>query len=129
MYQVPPSVWNAIAKTQELRNPSFRQLMAMPEEKMLKALDEQAKALTASKVPDSVISAYQEIAPLLAENEAISKYIEQTGNSSLRSALPEILSAPEAVSIASKDRSLSKSEQQLLLKMLQPLAPMTSINV
>src|SRR5690554_2122230 len=128
MYQVPTSVWNKIAQTQELANPSFRQLMAMPERQMLKALDEQAKALTKSKVPDAVISAYQEIAPLLAESQAISAYIETTDSSSLRSALPEILSAAEAVSIASKDRSLSSSEKQLLLRMLTPLEPATSIN-
>lgn len=129
MHQVPASVWNEIARTQELRNPSFRQLMAMPQDKMLKELGRQAEALTANKVPDSVINAYQAMAPLLAENEAISQHIEQTGNSSLRASLPEILNAPEAVAIASKDRSLSRSEKKLLLTMLKRLEPATSINV
>lgn len=129
MHQVPASVWNEIARTQELRNPSFRQLMAMPQDKMLKELGRQAEALTANKVPDSVINAYQAMAPLLAENEAISQHIEQTGNLSLRAALPEVLNAPEAVAIASKDRSLSRSEKKLLLTMLKRLEPSTSINV
>lgn len=129
MRQVPARIWNEIAKSERLLNPSFQQLMAMPQRSMDSALNSQAKALEQSRVPDSVIVAYQEIAPLLAESQAISRYIDRTGSFSLRNALPEILSAAEAVSIASKDRSLSSSEKQLLLKMLTPLEPPTSINV
>lgn len=128
MYQVPARVWNAIAATGSLRNPSFKILMAMPEEQMLKDLDEQAKVLAKRGVSDSVISAYQELAPLLAEHEAISRYINQTGNFDLRAALPEILSPQEAVAIAAKDRLLSASDKTQLKQMLTRLAPTTSLN-
>jgi hypothetical protein len=126
MHQVAASVWNEIAKSQELRNPSFRLLMAMPQDKMTEALASQADALEKSGTPISVINAYQEIAPLLAEHQAISSYINQTGNSDLREAMPEVLSAPEAVAIASLERPLSRSEQATLLQMLQPLTPAIS---
>lgn len=129
MYQVPARVWNEIAASEELASPSFERLMKMNDEQILQALDEQAKVLEARGVPDSVIVAYQRLAPLLAENEAISRYINRTGNTSLREALPEILNAEEAVVIATQDQPLSKSEQQTLLDMLKRLEPETSLNV
>ena len=129
MHQVPARVWNEIAASEELASPSFERLMKMNDEQILQALDEQAKVLEARGVPDSVIVAYQRLAPLLAENEAISRYINRTGNTSLREALPEILNAEEAVVIATQDRPLSKSEQKILLDMLKRLEPETSLNV
>lgn len=129
MYQVPARIWNEIAASEELVNPSFERLMKMNDEQILQALDEQAKVLEARGVPDRVIVAYQMLAPLLAENEAISRYINRTGNTSLREALPEILNAEEAVVIATQDRPLSKSEQKTLLDMLKRLEPASSLNV
>lgn len=129
MYQVPARVWNEIAASEELASPSFERLMKMNDEQILQALDEQAKVLEARGVPDSVIVAYQRLAPLLAENEAISRYINRTGNTSLREALPEILNAEEAVVIATQDQPLSKSEQKTLLDMLKRLEPASSLNV
>lgn|SRR5690554_4780670 len=129
MHQVPARVWNEIAASEELASPSFERLMKMNDEQILQALDEQAKALEARGVPDSVIVAYQRLAPLLAENEAISRYINRTGNTSLREALPEILNAEEAVVIATQDQPLSKSEQKTLLDMLKRLEPASSLNV
>lgn len=129
MYQVPARVWNEIAASEELVNPSFQKLMQMTQEQLTQALESQAKVLEARGVPDSVIVAYQRLAPLLAENEAISRYINRTGNTSLREALPEILNAEEAVVIATQDRPLSKSEQKTLLDMLKRLEPETSLNV
>lgn len=127
MNQVAAAVWNAIASSQELQNPSFKILMAMPQDEMTQALEEQANVLEQNGTPASVINAYQQMAPLLAENQAISAYINQTGNSDLRAAMPEVLNAPEAVAIASQERPLSRSEQATLLQMLQPLTPATSI--
>ena len=123
MHQIPSSLWNQIAKTQTLINPSFQVLMSMPAKQMHQTLENQAQALSNNQVPDNVINSYQQIAPLLAENQAISQYINQTDNLSLRQALPEVLTAAEAVAIASRDRLLSKSEQMQLLQMLLPLEP------
>lgn len=129
MHQVPARIWNQIASSETLVNPSFQKLMAMDQEQLTQALEAQAQALEASGVPDSVIVAYQTMAPLLAENQAISRYINQTESMSLRDALPEVLNADEAVVIATQDRLLSKREQQILLRMLKRLEPATSLNV
>lgn len=129
MYQVPTAVWNEVAKQPEMRIQAFKLIMSMTQDEMLEALNQQAEALAQNGVPDSVINAYQTMAPLLAENEAISAYINKTDNSNLRAAMPEVLNAPEAVAIAEQDRPLSEAEQQLLLEMLTPLEPATSINV
>jgi hypothetical protein len=129
MQQVPASVWNQIAQTQPLQNPDMRQLFTMSQPQLDEALASQAQALSKAGQTDSVINAYQLMAPLLAENQAISNYINQTGHSDLRSALPEVLNAPEAVAIASQENPLSKSEQATLLKLLLPLMPTSSVNV
>lgn len=121
MHQIAAAVWNAIARTQELRSPSFKALMAMPQNELAQALASQATALEQNGTPDSVINAYQQMAPLLVENEAISAYINHVENLDLRAALPEILSANEAVLIASNDHFLNAEEQQTLLIMLRRL--------
>lgn len=129
MYQLPAQVWNLIAQQPEMQNPSMKALMSMNQEKMDSALQQQADALTQNGVPDSVINAYQTMGPLLAENQAISSYIEKTGNSDLRKACPEVISAPEALAVAKQDYRLSEPEQQQLLQMLTQLEPTTSLNV
>ena len=129
MYQLPAQVWNQIAQQPEMQNPSMKALMAMDQEQMDSALQQQADALTKNGTPDSVINAYQTMGPLLAENQAISAYIEKTGNSDLRRACPEVTSAPEALALAKQDYPLSEPEQQQLQQMLMPLEPATSINV
>lgn len=129
MYQLPAQVWNLIAQQPEMQNPSMKALMSMNQEQMDSALQQQADALTQNGVPDSVINAYQTMGPLLAENQAISSYIEKTGNSDLRKACPEVISAPEALAVAKQDYRLSEPEQQQLLQMLTQLEPTTSLNV
>ena len=129
MYQLPAQVWNLIAQQPEMQNPSMKALMSMNQEQMDSALQQQADTLTQNGVPDNVINAYQTMGPLLAENQAISLYIEKTGNSDLRKACPEVISAPEALAVAKQDYRLNEPEQQQLLQMLMQLEPMTSLNV
>lgn len=118
MYQVPMRFWNEIAATQKLRHQSFKQLMALSEHDMLSTMDKRAKRLAECGIPDAVINAYERIAPLLAEHEAISRYIEHTGRHELRNALPEILSVKEAVSMASSENWLDAREKEVLMAML-----------
>ena len=129
MYQPPAQVWNLIARQPEMQNPSMKALMSMNQEQMDSALQQQADTLTQNGVPDNVINAYQTMGPLLAENQAISSYIEKTGNSDPRKACPEVISAPEVLAVAKQDYRLNEPEQQQLLQMLMQLEPMTSLNV
>lgn len=50
--------------------------------------------------------------PLFLENQAIIKYINQTGDRMLRNVMPEILSAEEAALMAQKD-NLSMDDDQI----------------
>ena len=126
MFQVAAPVWNQIAETQQMRFPAMKALFSMDQDGITEAMNSQASALSKSGVSDSVINAYQKMGPLLAETLAISRYINQMDSSSLRSALPEILSASEAVAIARQEVPLSNSEEQQLLTMLTPLEPENS---
>lgn len=123
MFQVSAPVWNQIAETQQMRFPAMKTLFSMDQEGITEAMNSQASALSKSGVPDSVINAYQLMGPLLAESQAISRYINQMGSLSLRDAMPEILSAAEAVAIARQEVPLSNSEEEQLLTMLTPLEP------
>lgn len=111
MYQVPAEVWNAIADSQPLKTPWARKLFKLNQPAMLAELDAQG-------VDPSVVVAYQTMAPLLAENRAITAYIKQTGDSSLMSALPEILSVDEALLYAVPEWSLNREQLEALRVLL-----------
>lgn len=123
MFQVPAAVWNQIAETQQMRFPAMKALFSMDQDGITEAMNSQASALSQNGVPDSVINAYQKMGPLLAESQAISRYINQMDSLNLRDALPEVLSAAEAVAIARQEVPLSNSEEEQLLTMLTPLEP------
>ena len=123
MYQIAPQLWNEIARTEAIRSPTLRAMMAVPPERMLEALAGQEKALEAAGTPAAVITSYMTMAPLLCESRAISRYIARTESFGLRDALPEVLTAKEAVAMAALDRSMTSTEQKSLLTMLLPLEP------
>lgn len=121
MYQVPTPVWNDIARSQPLSQPwakLFRMNYAQLVESLPKLVDEPIEALGAD---NSTVLAYRLVAPLLQENEAISAYIEETENLSLRASLPEINSVNEAVMLASEEYRLNQSQQNKLEKLLNRL--------
>ena len=66
-----------------------------------------------------VCRAFLDLKPLLLENVAISRHIQQTDNPSLRQALPEVTTVNEAVILASADQELSTLQQRRLEKLLQ----------
>lgn len=123
MHQVPAAVWNAIAASQHLANPAMQTLMGLSQQELDEAMRWQAQLMEKAGQTDSVINAYQRVAPLLAEHQAISAYINQTDSLSLRSAMPEILTPAEGVAVANLEMPLSASEQQQLSALLQPLTP------
>jgi hypothetical protein len=62
-------------------------------------------------------------APLLMENAAISRWIQESGRRDLREALPELTSIREAVDMATADLRLSPMEQQQLRTVLKRQYP------
>jgi hypothetical protein len=120
MHQVATPIWNEIAKTQVLRTPWAKTVFSMTEEEMAEHLEQWAAALE-TEHSNKVALAYQLTAPLLMENEAISRFISRTGRSSLRAGLPEILTPAEGVDLGSREYRLNRAEAQALNLLLQEL--------
>lgn len=123
MYQVAATVWNQIADKCPPATPWAKRQFAMDQEQLTASLEEQAKALEKAGHPPKVILAYQTMAPLLAENETISRYIRKTGNMQLRGALPEVTTPREALEVARAEFRLEESEAQQLHALLSRLVP------
>lgn len=118
MHQVPMRVWNEIAMSQPLSQPWVRLFRATPEQ-FPAMLDELVdKPLEQQGADNRVILAYRLVAPLLMENEAISAYLEETQQPTLRASLPEVTSVNEAVILASMEYPLTQSQQQKLTQLL-----------
>ena len=118
MYQVPMRVWNEIAMSQPLSEPWLQLFHATPETfpALLDKLVD--KPLEKMGVDDRVILAYRLVAPLLIENEAISAYLEESQQPTLRASLPEINSVNEAVMLASMEYEMTPSQQRKLTQLL-----------
>lgn len=118
MYQVPLTIWNRIAASQALSEPWFTLFRATPEQfpEMLDRLVDQP--IEKQGADNRVVLAYRLVAPLLVENEAISAFIEETQQLSLRASLPELTSVNEAVMLASMEYEMTPSQQQKLTELL-----------
>jgi hypothetical protein len=112
MYQTPQSIWNEIAKTQPMATEVWHRLARLPVDKLPDAIDAAVyQPLEAAGYTENrVLRAFITVAPLLAENLAISRYIEATGRESLRSSMPELVSVREATTLASEEFSLTPSQ-------------------
>lgn len=118
MHQVPMRVWNEIAMSQPLSEPWFQLFHATPETfpALLDKLVD--KPLEKAGADNRVILAYRLVAPLLIENEAISAYLEESQQPTLRASLPEINSVNEAVMLASMEYEMTPSQQRKLTQLL-----------
>jgi len=118
MYQVPTAVWNEIAQSQPLSEP-WATLFRMSGEEMPKGIEKLVDApAEAAGADNRTVLAYRLTAPLLVENEAISTYLQETQQSSLRTSLPEVTSVNEAVMLASMEYQLTQSQQDKLHQLL-----------
>ena len=96
METVPAKILNEIASSQELKTVDGRGLFAMTDEQKKIDQAQQYLNLTRNGVSHTVAANYQELPPLMAENEAISQYVMQKNDPSLRMLLPEIYSQGRA---------------------------------
>jgi hypothetical protein len=118
MFNVTTAIWNDLVASQHLRSHDWTRLMKMDDSTLTRTLDKIGTALGNRGVPDQVALAYLVVAPLLAENAAISRYIEMKSNPSLRAVLPELTTVEEAISLASMEYSLTVADQRKLRKLL-----------
>ena len=112
-------IWNEIAKTQKLRTAWGKKAFALNPEEMASLVDQEYLELEKKGLSVEVCKAFLDLKPLLLENVAISRHIQQTDSLHLRSALPEVTTINEAVILASEEQMLSTSQQRQLTKLLQ----------
>jgi hypothetical protein len=122
MLQVAAPILNEIARTQTLETDWARKLFAMSQQELNEQDQAQYKSLVQAGIDRAVAIAYQAIAPLLAENEAISRYIEETGSLELRSCLPEVTTTEEALILATEEYLLDPTQQAQLRGLLEGLS-------
>ena len=123
MYQVPTPVWNEVAATQRLNKPTWAGLFAKTGQDFLPACERVENAVDKLTRDATVTRAYMLTAPLLHENQAISRYLEATQAQSLRAAMPELTTIPEAVGLATDEFNLLPSQQDKLATLLTQEPP------
>ena len=119
MLQCPARIWNEVAETQEVETPLWARMMALDQQEMAEADDAEWKRLKAEGTSSKVAQSFLLVAPLLMENKAISRFIEQVGRPDLRSSLPELTSISEAVALATGEHQLNPLQQSQLKSLLQ----------
>lgn len=123
MYQVAAPIWNQIAATQKLRSSEWAPLLRMNEQEQSQALDKLTKELEKQGLDSQVILSYLTTAPLLYETKAISRWIQQRGDNSFRTCLPELTTVSEAIRLATMEYNLTKAQATQLTALLKQHAP------
>lgn len=124
MFQIPTQIWNRIAIEAKVKSQKMENLMKMNQEDLTVALENQAKHLEKHGYSSMVITAYQVIAPLLIENEAIQNWIADKELLDLRQALPDVANVDEAVALMVKEYRLDRGKAESLTELLnRTLAP------
>ena len=124
MMSVSPVIWNEIAATQKLKHPLMRELMQLDPDDLPPRLDQMAEEQESKGALPTVTLAFSTVAPLLLENEAISRYIQMKDSDYLRGSLPEVTSMDEAVYLATMEYRLTEPEQENLKSLLTEFAAM-----
>ena len=117
MYNVPAQLLNQIAPL--CQTEAWRQVFSKNQDQLGKELEGAAQALEKRGISPAVILAYQTVCPLLAENEAISKYIARTGLLEIRQLLPEVLSVNEALLLMMQEHNLDDKQTDQLRMLLR----------
>ena len=111
MYTIDQDIANQIAQTQTMKYIEMEKLFKMDEEEADKYEMDLRKAVEIQS-DNTIARAVVAFLPLFLENQAITKYINQTGDRMLRNVMPEILSAEEVALMAQKD-NISMDDNQI----------------
>ena len=120
MLQLDAQTWQKIAaQTGGFQTPFGKKYLTLDQAQMTAAHQKLADNLKQQKLDPQVITAYLEMAPLLAEREAISIYARK--HPQIREAIPEVLSTDEAVLIATSEHRLNINQATQLGRKLSAL--------
>lgn len=117
MTEVAASVWNEIARTQDLATEAATISFRLGPDQLADLETEWVKREVKRGTPERVASRLPTYYPLLAEASAIQTYLVE--NPALRSALPEILTPEDAAEIAAREWRLSLEEKGKLQALLR----------
>jgi len=123
MHQLPPEVWNQIARETTLASPAARAAFNLPAEKQEQLLENWAKAETQAKTPSWAVIPLQEVMPLMLEAQALSQF--KAKHPEFLPALPEVNSPEEAAALMSRERQWSPAQRSTFLQLLQSGQPAT----
>jgi hypothetical protein len=101
-----------------VKDPQIKALLLLPDQELQEELDRMGQQLRARGVPVGVVVAYQALAPLLWEADAVRAYHLQKGSSEIMMALPEVASVQEALELAQVDYRLTVPEERRLRRLL-----------
>src|SRR5579872_3948563 len=116
MYSVAAPIWNQVARTQALASPLGKALFPLDQPHLTDELNRREAELAAQGIEPRVASAYLAVAPLLAENQALSRYV--AANPQHLGTFPNVVNPSEAVALATQEYSLTPSQQATLQTLL-----------
>lgn len=123
MHQLPPEVWNQIARETPLVTPAARAAFNLPPQQQEAMLDQWAQSEQKAKTPVWAVVPLQEVLPLMAEQPALSQFKDK--HPEFLEALPEVNSPQEAAQLMSRERQWSPAQSSTFLQLLQSGQPLT----
>lgn len=117
MHQLPPELWNQIARETSLATPAARAAFNVPPASLPAMLDDWARIEQQDKTPPWAVTPLQEVLPLLLEAEALSQFKRK--HPEFLSALPEVNSPEEAAELMTRERQWSPAQSSTFLRLLQ----------
>lgn len=126
MLSVDQSIFNKIAKTQKVKNPTLRALfnasqteIAELEEKVMNHIEKAINRMDSDQEKWRIALIVYDLLPLYLEERAITRFILQNQIIELRGALPEILSPEEALLLIARERPyLTEKDKNLITEIL-----------
>ena len=118
MHQLPPEVWNLIARETTLATPAARAAFNLPPESQPALMDAWAAIEQTAKTPAWAIVPLQEVLPLMLESKALNQF--KAEHPEFLDALPEVNSPQEAAELMSRERQWSPAQSSTFLALLQP---------
>ncbi len=104
-----------------VESPTIKKLLEMESEELDQILEDQLDGLEKRGANPTVALAYQLVAPLYQENQAVMTFLAEPANFHLSGALPDLATVQEAVDVATAEYRLTPEQQKELESMLAEL--------
>ncbi len=123
MHQLPPEVWNQIARETSLATPAARAAFNLPPDRHEAMLDAWVQSEREAKTPNWAVIPLLEVMPLMLEREALTEFKER--HPEFLPAMPEVNSPEEAAELMTRERQWSPAQSSTFLQLLQSGQPAT----